>query len=316
LRALVTGGAGFIGSHLCERLLADGVRVVCVDNFITGSRGNIEHLAGHPHFEFVHHDVVEPLDVEADQIFHLASPASPKGYYRHPLATALTNANGTHNLLELARRTGARFLITSTSEVYGEPEQHPQVESYWGNVNPNGPRACYDEGKRFAEALTMIYVREHGLDARIARLFNVYGPRMDPADGRLVPNFISQALRNDPLTIYGDGSKTRSLCYVSDLVEAIVLFMRRDNLRGEVVNLGNPEEHTVLEYAHIITGLVGSTSRLRFLDLLEDDPSRRKPDIAKAGALLGWQPRVGLEDGLRKTVDWFRVALASAQATG
>ena len=302
----MTGGAGFIGSHLCDRLLAAGHTVVCVDNFITGSRRNLETLTGHPRFELLEHDVVDPFDAEADLVFHLASPASPKGYGRHPLETAMTNSLGTVNLLELARRNGARFLVASTSEIYGEPTVHPQPEGYWGNVNSLGPRACYDESKRFAEAVSMIFVRDHGLDVRIVRLFNTYGPRMDPEDGRIVPTFIAQALANEPISVFGDGSQTRSLCYVDDLVDGLERVMLAEGQSGQVFNLGNPDEHTVLEYACLIRDLCGSSSEIVFGDLPEDDPSRRRPDISKAGRLLGWHPKVSLKEGLSRTIAWLR----------
>ncbi|MGE5619661.1 MAG: UDP-glucuronic acid decarboxylase family protein [Sphingomonadaceae bacterium] len=309
MRVVVTGGAGFIGSHLCAYLLEDGHQVIAVDNLITGRRRNIAQLLGHPAFSFVEHDVVQPLDLPADAIFHLASPASPKGYMGFPVETALVNSQGTYQLLELARRNGASFLLASTSEAYGDPLEHPQQESYWGHVNPVGPRACYDESKRFAEALTMTYVRTHDLNARIIRIFNTYGPHSDPDDGRIVPNFITQALSGSAITVYGDGTQTRSLCYVEDLVRGIVAVMFSDRLKGEVINLGNPEEHTVLEYANIVRRLCRSESPIEFRPLPQDDPTRRCPDISKAKALLGWQPRVGLEEGLGRTIDWFRDTL-------
>jgi len=306
----VTGGAGFIGSHLCDRLLAAGFEILCVDNLLTGARHNVEHLASNPAFEFVEHDITRPFDAPADVVFHLASPASPKGYYRYPLETALTNAVGTSHLLELAHRQSARFLTASTSEVYGEPEVHPQPEGYWGNVNPLGPRACYDEGKRFAEAISMVYCRERGLDVRVVRLFNTYGPRMDPTDGRVVPNFIMQALRGKPLTVYGDGSQTRSLCYVDDIVDGLERVMLAEDQAGEVFNLGNPEERTVLEFAHLIRDLCGAESDIIHAELPVDDPSRRRPDISKARTVLGWEPRVSVEDGLQRTIEWFRDLIA------
>ena len=309
----MTGGAGFIGSHLCDRLLATGHDVLCVDNLITGARRNVEHLESSRRYQFLEHDVSRPLDASVDLLFHLASPASPRGYYRHPMATAMTNSLGTANMLDLARRNDARFLFVSTSEVYGEPEVHPQPEEYRGNVNSLGPRACYDEGKRFGEAISMVYVREHGLDARIVRLFNTYGPRMDPSDGRIVPNFIAQALANQPLTVFGDGSQTRSLCYVDDLVDALERVMSAEDLAGEVFNLGNPDEHTVLDYARLIRDLCGARSEIVFADLPQDDPSRRQPDIAKARRVLGWEPRVRLEDGLRRTIAWFRERSAESR---
>jgi len=311
--SLVSGGAGFIGSHLCERLLQEGQHVICVDNLSTGSERNIAHLVGREGFEFVRHDVIEPGDWPADYVYHLASPASPPGYLRRPLETLLVNSIGTRNLLEVARRHGARFLLASTSEVYGDPLEHPQKETYWGNVNPIGERSCYDEGKRFAEALTMAYVRQYSLDARLIRIFNTYGPRSDPDDGRLVPSFITQALRGQPITVYGDGQQTRSLCYVSDLVEGILKAMHTAGTEGEVFNLGNPDEHTVLEYARLIRDICRSRSEIVLQPLpIEDDPQRRRPDICKARTMLGWEPKVGLQAGLEATVAWFRERLAEA----
>jgi nucleoside-diphosphate-sugar epimerase len=312
MRILVTGGAGFIGSHLCDALLAVGHEVVCLDNLITGSRRNIEHLANEPRFHFMEHDVVTPLEIAVDAIFHLASPASPPGYLEYPLKTALTNSVGTANLLALALRLKARFLVASTSETYGDPQEHPQREEYWGHVNPIGVRSCYDESKRFSETLTMIYVRQYGLDARIIRIFNTYGPRSDPDDGRIVPNFITQALRGDPITVYGDGTQTRSLCYVSDLVDGILRAMFTPETEGDVFNLGNPEEHTVVEFAHIIKRLTHSGSSIVYKSApqlgnrISDDPTRRCPNISKAQRVLGWTPAVGLTEGLEKTIAWFR----------
>ena len=318
MKVLVTGGAGFIGSHLCARLLAEGHEVVCVDNLLTGRRENIAALLAAPRFTFLEHDVTSPLAVEAEAIFHLASPASPPGYLAHPVETALVNSLGTYQLLELARQQGARFLLASTSEVYGDPLVHPQPETYWGNVNPIGPRACYDESKRFAEMLTMVYVRRFDLDARIVRIFNCYGPHSDPNDGRLVPNFITQALRGEPLTVYGTGQQTRSLCYVSDLVEGLVRALFTPGTKGRVYNLGNPDEHTVLEYAQLIKRLCQSDSPIVFRPLpTEDDPRRRCPDITRARTELGWEPRVGLVEGLTLTIAWFRQRLAlTAPAEG
>lgn len=306
MRTVVTGGAGFIGSHLCARLLQLGHEVIAVDNLITGRRRNIADLLERPSFTFLEHDVVEPIDLQAEAVFHLASPASPKGYLDHPLETALVNSAGSYNLLQTSRIKGATFLLASTSEAYGDPLEHPQNERYWGNVNPVGVRSCYDESKRFAESLTMTYVRNLGVDARIVRIFNTYGPHSDPEDGRIVPNFINQALMGLPLTVYGDGSQTRSLCYVDDLVDGIVAAMFTDGTRGQVINLGNPREHTVLEYAHLIRKLCDSESEIHFRPLPEDDPTRRCPDIGKARALLGWEPRVGLEEGLGQTIGWFK----------
>lgn len=316
MKVLVTGGAGFIGSHLCEALLAQGHTVTCVDNFITGNRRNISDLISKPRFHFIEHDIIQPLDVETEAIFHLASPASPPGYLEYPLQTALANSIGTYNMLELARRYGARFLLASTSEIYGDPLEHPQREEYWGHVNPIGVRSCYDESKRFAETLTMIYVRQYGLNARIVRIFNTYGPRSDPNDGRIVPNFITQALRGEPITVYGDGTQTRSLCYVSDMVDGIIKAMFTPETEGEVFNLGNPEEHTVLEFAHMIKRLTGSNSPIVYKSAVQlgnriaDDPTRRCPNIAKAQRVLHWSPTVGLQEGLKKTIAWFQEALA------
>ncbi len=319
MHILVTGGAGFIGSHLVDRLLADGHRVTAVDNFLTGSRENLAHLDDHPRFRLVEHDMTRPLpaDLAAEpvhRVYNLASPASPRGYARLPIETLLVNAYGTHNALELARRHGARFLQASTSEVYGDPEIHPQIESYWGNVNPTGPRACYDEGKRYADALVTEYIRQEGLDARIARIFNTYGPRSAPSDGRVVPNFCIQALAGIPITIYGDGSQTRSFCYVDDLVEGLVRLMEAPGLAGEIVNLGNPKEQTILEFAERILAHAGSDAGITFAPLPQDDPRRRRPDIGKAQRLLGWQPRTTLDDGLRRTLDFFRSRVPVAPA--
>lgn len=312
MRVVVTGGAGFVGSHLCERLLADGNDVVCIDNLITGFRDNIADLLSNPRFAFLQTDVIQPfaIDGSVDEIYHLASPASPRGYLRRPLATALVNSIGTNRLLELAAAKGSRFLLASTSEAYGDPLVHPQTEDYWGNVNPNGIRSCYDEGKRFAEALTMVYVRETDVDARIVRIFNCYGPRSDPDDGRLVPNFITQALAGRPMTVYGDGSQTRSLCYVSDLVDGLIRLMALPSGRGRVINVGNPDERSVLELAQVVRRLARSTSSIDFVEPISaDDPQRRCPDITRARSELGWEPRVGLEEGLGKTIDWFRMRL-------
>ena len=314
MKAVVTGGAGFIGSHLCARLLDEGHRVACVDNLITGSRDNVAGLLHRTGFEFILHDVTEALPVSPDEpvdlVFHLASPASPVGYMRNPLATALANSVGTRNALEVARQHGARFVVASTSEVYGDPLEHPQREEYWGNVNPNGIRSCYDEGKRFGEALTMIYVREYGVDARIVRIFNCYGPNSDPDDGRIVPNFITQALRGEPITVYGDGSQTRSLLYVSDLVDGLLRVAGDAGRAGRVYNLGNPEERTVLDFARTIRRLTSSSAEITFRDQIgEDDPRRRCPDITRARGELGWEPRIGTEDGLLRTIAWMRQRL-------
>ncbi|MGH2458714.1 MAG: UDP-glucuronic acid decarboxylase family protein [Chloroflexota bacterium] len=315
MRSLVTGGAGFIGSHLCDRLIARGDDVVCADNLITGQARNVEHLRAHPRFEFLRADVTEPLDLTGpvDRVFHLASPASPPGYLQKPLETALVNSLGTYQVLGLARRSGARFLLASTSEAYGDPLVHPQTEEYWGNVNPNGVRSCYDEGKRFAEALTMIFVREFGLDARIIRIFNCYGPRSDPHDGRLVPNFVTQAIAGQPLTVYGDGSQTRSLCYVSDLVEGLLRAIETSDTKGRVYNLGNPDERSVLEFARVIKALAGSESPIVFRPMIsQDDPRRRCPDITRARAELGWSPTIGLDQGMAETIGWFRDQVGAA----
>ncbi len=315
VRTLVAGGAGFIGSHLCDALLAQGHSVVAVDNFVTGHRRNVEHLRNEPRFRLIEHDVITPLDVAADVIFHLASPASPIGYLKHPVETSLVNSIGTYNLLELARRNNAAFLLASTSEVYGEPLEHPQREEYRGNVSCTGIRSCYDEGKRYAESLTMTYCRQHNVNARVVRIFNTYGPRSDPNDGRLVPNFVVHALRRMPIPVYGDGTQTRSLCYVSDLIAGILKAAQTPDLAGEVINLGNPDERTVLEYARLVKRLAGSSSPIVNVpanDLgvrVSDDPSRRCPDISKARRLLGWEPVVTVEDGLAQTIAWFRSIL-------
>lgn len=317
MRALISGGAGFIGSHLCERLLARGDEVVCVDNLITGQAENVGLFGSNPRFEFIHADIIQPVEFDGpiDRIYHLASPASPPGYLRKPLETALVNSIGTNHLLDLARRRGATFLLASTSEAYGDPLVHPQTEDYWGNVNPNGVRACYDEGKRFAEAITMVYVRHYGVDARIVRIFNCYGPRSDPNDGRLVPNFVTQALRDEPITVYGEGKQTRSLCFVSDLVDGLVRAMETSGTTGRVYNLGNPDERSILEFASVIRRLAKSSSPIVHREHISpDDPSRRCPDISRARAELGWEPRVSLDEGMCQTVDWFRSRLGLAAA--
>jgi len=306
VRLILSGVAGFIGSHLADRLLGEGHEVAGLDNFITGKPANIAHLARHPRFRFIEHDVTLPVEAAGpiDGVLHLASPASPKDYLEHPIETLDASSLGTRNLLELARRFEARFLLASTSECYGDPLEHPQSESYWGNVNPVGPRSCYDEAKRFAEALTMAYHRTHGLRTNIARIFNTYGPRMKLGDGRVVPAFLDQALRGDPITIFGDGAQTRSFCYVADLVDGLCRLMLSDERYP--VNLGNPDEMTVLEFAQRIQELTGSRSPIVFRPLPEDDPQRRRPDIAKARRVLGWEPRVALEDGLKTTIECFR----------
>lgn len=308
LRYLVAGAAGFIGSHLCDRLIEDGHWVIGVDNLLTGRRKNLRHLGGHPRFEFVEHNVIEPLRVmgPTDVVMNLASPASPKDYLENPIETLRVGSEGTRNLLELARAQNARFLLASTSECYGDPLEHPQAETYWGHVNPVGPRSCYDEAKRYAEAMTMAYFRKHGMKTSIARIFNTYGPRMKLDDGRIVPAFIDQALRGAPITVFGSGSQTRSFCYVSDLVEGLLRLAHADE--PYPVNLGNPREMTVLEFAEHIRAAVGAKSEIVFESLPEDDPQRRQPDIAKARRLLGWEPRVDLDEGLRRTITWFREA--------
>ncbi len=305
LKIVVTGGAGFIGSHLCARLLKDGHSVQCVDNLLTGSEHNIEALRTHPHFSFLEHDVTTPFSFEADAIFHMASPASPVGYMENPIETILVNSQGTYRMLEQARKQKAMFLFTSTSEAYGDPLVHPQREDYWGNVNPIGPRACYDESKRLGETLTMEFYRQYQLNARIVRIFNTYGPHSQADDGRMIPNFITQALQNKPLTIYGDGSKTRSICYVTDLVEGLMLAMFKPFTAGEVINLGNTDELTVLEFANTIIDLCHATSSIVFEPGRIDDPERRRPDITKAQQILGWQLHVHKEEGLRRTIEWF-----------
>jgi UDP-glucuronate decarboxylase len=309
-RVLVTGGAGFVGSHLCERLLADGHEVVCLDNFFTGTHANVAHLRDDPRFELFRHDVQESLTMEVDQIFHLACPASPIHYQRNPVRTIRTAVEGTLNLLDVARECGARMLIASTSEVYGDPAEHPQTEAYWGNVNPIGPRACYDEGKRCAEALATAYASQYGVQVRIARIFNTYGPRMHENDGRVVSNFIVQALSGKPLTLFGDGKQTRSFCYVSDLVEGFVRLMASEH-GCDPVNLGNPRESTMIELATLIRQLSGSSSELIHAPLPKDDPVRRNPDISRAKKLLSnWTPTVPLEQGLAATIAYFRTVLA------
>lgn len=312
---LVTGGAGFIGSHLCERLLRDGHPVLCVDNFYTGSRRNIAHLLDHPDFEVMRHDITFPLYVEVDRIFNLACPASPIHYQNDPVQTTKVNVHGAINVLGLAKRLKVPILQASTSEVYGDPSVHPQVESYRGNVAPTGPRACYDEGKRCAETLFFDYHRQLKLQIKVARIFNTYGPRMHPDDGRVVSNLVLQALRGDPITIYGDGNQTRSFCYVDDLVDALVALMDTDPSVTGPINLGNPVECTVIELARKVVALTGSRSSFVFRELPVDDPRRRRPDIALAQDVLGWQPRVSLDDGLRKTIAWFDHRLRTERCT-
>lgn len=309
-RILVTGGAGFIGSHLCEALLLRGHEVLCVDNFFTGTKANVRHLMADPHFEMIRHDIIRPLILEVDEIYNLACPASPVHYQYNPIKTIKCSTIGMINMLGLAKRLRAKILQASTSEVYGDPEVHPQKEYYWGNVNPIGIRSCYDEGKRVAECLCMDYHRQNKVDVKIIRIFNTYGPRMVPDDGRVVSNFIVQALRNEPMTVYGDGSQTRSFMYVSDLVSAIIRMMEKDDFIGPV-NLGNPEEHTVLEIARKIKDLCGSKSEIVFKELPKDDPRRRKPDIGLAKEKLQWEPVVPLEAGLQKTIEYFSSILKS-----
>ncbi len=305
--SLVAGGSGFIGSHLCEYLLGKGERVIAVDNMGSGRKDNVAGLLGNDNFSLIEHDIREPLQVDGkiDCVYNLASRASPVDFSTEPVEIMMTNSLGTYNLINLALGKKARFLMASTSECYGDPEVSPQPETYWGHVNPNGPRSCYDESKRFSEALTMTFVRYHGLDGRIIRIFNTYGPRMRLDDGRIVPNFVTQALTGKPMTVYGDGSQTRSFCYVSDLVRGIYLMMQSDT-KGEVVNLGNPDEMTVLEFAEKIKAITGSRSEFMFKHLPENDPLQRRPDISKAKRLLGWEPEVGLDEGLKTTVEWFK----------
>ncbi|MBI2303188.1 MAG: SDR family oxidoreductase [Chloroflexi bacterium] len=313
MRILVTGGAGFIGSHLCELLAGLGHQVTAVDNLVTGRRSNLGHLVGKDSFTFWEADVTQDAVGEGwEAIFHLASPASPVGYQRKPIETLLVNSLGTYHLLDLASASGAQFLLASSSEVYGDPppQEHPQRETYWGNVNPVGPRSCYDEGKRFAEAITASYLKERGVDARIVRIFNTYGPRMAEDDGRIIPTFISQALHGEPITVYGDGSQTRSLCYVTNLVDGLVKAMFSPGTRGEVFNLGNPDERRVAEYAHLIRELTGSSSPVIYTPPREEEIARRRPDITKAEARLGWRPTTPLREGLAKTIEWFREASA------
>jgi len=312
LKIVVTGGAGFIGSHLCARLLEDGHSVLCVDNLLTGSEQNIESLRKNSRFTFLQHDVTQPFNFEAEAIYHLASPASPVGYMENPIETIMVNSLGTYQMLEQARRQDAIFLFTSTSEAYGDPLVHPQREDYWGNVNPVGPRACYDESKRLGETLTMEFYRQYQVNARMVRIFNTYGPNSQADDGRMIPNFITQALQNKPLTIYGDGSITRSICYVSDLVEGLLLALFKPFTAGEIFNLGNTEELTVLEFAQIIIRLCHSSSTIIFEPGRIDDPERRRPDISKARRVLGWEHNISSEEGLKRTIAWFSTQLSHA----
>jgi UDP-glucuronate decarboxylase len=313
-RVLITGGAGFIGSHLCDRLLKDGHDVLCVDNFYTGTKDNVLHLLGAAHFELLRHDITFPLYVEVDEIYNLACPASPIHYQNDPVQTTKVNVHGSINMLGLAKRLKATILQSSTSEVYGDPTIHPQVETYWGNVNPIGPRACYDEGKRCAETLFFDYHRQHRLEIKVARIFNTYGPRMHPNDGRVISNFIVQALRGGTLNIYGEGSQTRSFCYVDDMVEGLVLLMKTANDVTGPINLGNPDEYSILELAQRILEITGSKSKLVFSPLPQDDPQRRRPDITLARDILKWNPKVSLEVGLPKVVDYFDNLLRSGIA--
>ena len=312
IKTLVTGGAGFLGSHLCDRLVARGEDVLCVDNFFTGAKRNVAHLMGNPHFELMRHDVTFPLYVEVDRIFNLACPASPIHYQHDPVQTTKTSVHGAINMLGLAKRVRARVLQASTSEVYGDPEVHPQREEYWGRVNPIGIRSCYDEGKRCAETLFFDYHRQHALEIKVVRIFNTYGPRMHPQDGRVVSNFIVQALQGKDITIYGDGRQTRSFCYVDDLIGAMMAMMDSPADFVGPVNIGNPTEFTMLELAEMVLRLVGGPSKLVFMPLPADDPRQRKPDIALAKDKLAWQPRVGIEDGLKETIAYFRGVLADA----
>ena len=302
----MTGGSGFIGSHLCERLLNTGYDVLCVDNYYSSTKDNIAHLVGNPRFEFLRHDITFPLYVEIDEIFHLACPASPIHYQRDPVQTTKTAVHGSINMLGLAKRTGARILFTSTSEVYGDPLVHPQSEDYWGNVNPIGPRACYDEGKRAAETLFFDFQRQHDVDIKVVRLFNTYGPRMHPHDGRVVSNFIVSALQNQPLPVYGDGSQTRSFCYVDDLIEGLLAMMGSGSGVTGPINLGNPGEFTIAELADRVLSATGSTAGVEYRPLPQDDPIRRQPDITRAREILGWSPTIPLDEGLATTIDYFR----------
>jgi UDP-glucuronate decarboxylase len=306
---LVTGGAGFVGSHLCDRLIARGDNVLCLDNFFTGRRDNVEQLIPQPHFELIRHDIVRPVFLEVDQVYNLACPASPEAYQSNPIKTIKTSTVGMVNVLGLAKRCHARILHASTSEVYGDPQIHPQTEDYWGHVNPIGPRSCYDEGKRVAESLCVNYNLAHRVEVRIVRIFNTYGPRMARDDGRVISNFIVQALRGESLTIYGDGRQTRSFCYVDDLVEGLIRMMDQNQAMGPV-NLGNPVETSMLELAQAVLRLTGSTSQLKFMALPQDDPKKRCPDITRAKKLLDWSPRIALEAGLTKTIDYYRSLLA------
>jgi dTDP-glucose 4,6-dehydratase len=308
-RAVITGGAGFLGSHLCDALLAEGWNVVVIDNLLTGRRANLAHLNAEPRFEFIEQDICEPFDVgKVNYVFHFASPASPVDYHNHGIATLKVGSLGTFHALEVARKYDARYFVSSTSECYGDPLEHPQKETYWGNVNPIGPRSVYDEAKRFTEAVTMAYRRYHKVDTRIVRIFNTYGPRMQLNDGRVVPNFMKQALRGEDLTVYGDGSQTRSFCYVTDEIDGFLRLAKSEE--HFPVNIGNPNEFTILECAQMVLKVVGSTSRIRYEPIPQDDPKQRRPDISKARQLLGWEPSVDLETGLRLSLDYFRKVVA------
>jgi len=306
MKILVTGGAGFIGSFLCEKLLDKDYSVVCLDNFSTGKKSNVDHLLQNNKFNLIKHDVTNPIKLKTNFIFHLASPASPVDYQKFPIETSMANSLGTFNMLNLARKNKSRFLLASTSEVYGEPSVHPQKEDYWGNVNPLGIRSCYDVSKRFAENLTMIFFRNYELDIRIARIFNTFGPRMRLNDGRAIPNFIVQSLTGKPITVYGDGKQTRSFCYISDMINGLIELMLKDNLSGEVINLGSSKEETILNVAKLIKNITKSRSKIIFKPLPKDDPTRRKPDIIKAKKLLNWEPKTNFISGLEKTIEWFK----------
>ncbi len=308
MKIIVTGGAGFIGSHLCDRLLNDGHKVICIDNLLSGNKKNITHLANNPHFQFIDHDCILPLpvNIEAQAIFHFASPASPPKYQAYPIETLLVNTIGTYYLLEAARKWSARFIYASTSEIYGDPKQHPQTEQYWGNVNPVGPRSCYDEAKRAGESYVATYIRKYGLDGRIVRIFNTYGPRMNLDDGRVVTNIIKQILSREPIKIYGTGEQTRSFCYISDMVDGIIKVFDTPQLKGEIFNLGKTEEITILKLSKIIQKIARHQEQIQHLDLPEDDPHRRNPDITKAKKILHWQPKISLEQGLTLTYKYFK----------
>ncbi|HET9308198.1 MAG TPA: UDP-glucuronic acid decarboxylase family protein [Candidatus Sulfotelmatobacter sp.] len=313
-RALITGGAGFLGSHLCDALLAEGWSVVVADNLLTGRRANLAHLRSEPRFEFVEKDICEPFDVgKVDYVFHFASPASPVDYHTHGIATLKVGSLGTFHALDVARKYNAKYFVSSTSECYGDPLEHPQKETYWGNVNPIGPRSVYDEAKRFTESVTMAYRRYHNVDTRIVRIFNTYGPRMQLNDGRVVPNFMKQALRNEDLTVYGDGHQTRSFCYVSDEIDGFLRLSKSDEHLP--VNIGNPDEFTILECAQLVLKVTGSKSKIRYEPLPQDDPKQRRPDITKARQLLGWEPKIDLEAGLRRSLDYFKKAVAEEETT-